>query len=106
MILLSAKPPALPLPVLYKISPVFKCLCWRELCRCWLAMRYKIALQSLPANSQTEASACWQRNLKAAAAGGTPLSDPPHNQHCRPCLSNDFWIPDECAKLRRGVLAG
>jgi hypothetical protein len=51
MILLSANPPALPLPVRYKISPVFKCLCWRELSRCWLAMRYKIALQSLLANS-------------------------------------------------------
>lgn len=37
--------------VRYKISPVFKCLCWWELCRCSLAMRYKIALQSLLANS-------------------------------------------------------
>ena len=39
------------MPVRYKISPVFKCLCWRELCHCSLAMRYKIALQSLLANS-------------------------------------------------------
>ena len=37
--------------VRYKISPVFKCLSWRELSRCLLAMRYKIALQSLLANS-------------------------------------------------------
>jgi len=51
MILLSANLLTLPLPVRYKISPVFKCLCWRELSRCSLAMRYKIALQSLLASS-------------------------------------------------------
>jgi len=37
--------------VRYKISPLFKCLSWRELCPCSSVMRYKIALQSLLANS-------------------------------------------------------
>lgn len=39
------------MPLRYKISPVFKCLSWRELCRYSSVMGYKIALQSLPANS-------------------------------------------------------
>ena len=50
-ILWLTNPRGLPIPVRYKISPVFKCLSWRELSRCSLAMRYKIALQSLLANS-------------------------------------------------------
>jgi hypothetical protein len=45
------EPSGLLLPVRYKISPVFKCLCWRELCRCSSVMRYKIALHSLLASS-------------------------------------------------------
>src|SRR6266481_2160135 len=50
-----------------------------------------------------------RRQRQARVGGGTlrrplpaarPLSSP-HNRNCRPCLSNDFWMPDECAKPRR-----
>ncbi len=50
-ILASVSPRRLPVAVRYKISPVFKFLCWRELCRCSSVMRYKIALPFLPVNS-------------------------------------------------------